>query len=341
MKDGKLGVCVVGCGDMGTKHAERWARLQSAKVVAVVDIIAERAEALARACGLDTYYTDYHQAVALEGVDVVSVCVPTCSHPDVSIFAAEHGRHILCEKPIALTLAEAEAMIAAARRSRVKLGLGFMRRHSSVFPALRDMLAAGDLGRPVVYHASDGREIRPKLEMHDARANGGPIIDMGVHLFDLWSCIFGAEPVAVFANGLKLARGRPELAHIHDIAYDTATIQVRYSSGDFGTFVVSWGLPPGVNPEGVADQIMGPKGLARAFYALDHQQVDIMNEGAMWETAVSSRDDMYEIEIARFAEWVLEDRPFPATGTEGLAALRVALAALESVETGQVVSLSA
>jgi predicted dehydrogenase len=277
--------------------------------------------------------------VTLDSVDLVSVCVPTCSHPQVSIFAADHGRHVLCEKPIALTLEEAGAMIAAARRNRVKLGLGFMRRHSRVLPALRDMLAAGDLGRPVMYYASDVREIRPKREMHDAEANGGPIIDMGVHLFDLWSYIFDVEPVAVFANGLRLARGRSQLAHIHDIAYDTATIQVRCASGDVGTFVVSWGLPPEVNPDGTPDQIMGAKGLAQASYGQKQQQVDVMSEGGIWETVASSREDMYEVEIARFAEWVLEDRPFPATGPEGLAALRVALTALESAKTGQVVSI--
>jgi predicted dehydrogenase len=340
MKDGRLGVCIVGCGDMGTRHAGCWARLQTAEVVAVVDSVEERAEALARTYGLDTWYSDFRPAIAQDGVDLLSVCVPTCSHPEISIFAAEHGQHILCEKPIALTLDEAEAMMAAARRNRVKLGLGFMRRHSTVLPALRDLLAAGGLGRPVMYHACDARGIRPKREMHDARANGGPVIDMGVHLFDLWSYILDAEPVAVFATGLKLAQDRPQLAHIDDIAYDTATIQVRYESGDVGTFVVSWGLPPEVNPDGVPDEIMGPKGLARASYALNHQQVDMMSAGAMWETIASSDEDMYEVEIARFAEWVLNDRPFPAGGAEGLAALRVALAALESVQTGRAVSLS-
>jgi myo-inositol 2-dehydrogenase/D-chiro-inositol 1-dehydrogenase/scyllo-inositol 2-dehydrogenase (NAD+) len=339
MKYGRLGVCIAGCGDMGTRHAGGWARLQSAEVVAVVDTDEERAEALARTWGLDTWYTDYRLAMAQEGVDLVSVCVPTCSHPEISIFAAEHGQHVLCEKPIALTLDEAEAMIAAARRNRVKLGVGFMRRHSNVLPALRDLLAAGELGRPVMYHARDARGIRPKREMHDARANGGPIIDMGVHLFDLWSYILDTEPVAVFATGLKLAQGRPQLAHIDDIAYDTATIQVRYQSGDTGTFVVSWGLPPEVNPDGVPDEIMGPRGLARASYALNQQQVDLMNEGGMWETVASSDEDMYEVEIARFAAWVLNDRPFPTGGTEGLAALRVALAALESVQTGRAVSI--
>jgi predicted dehydrogenase len=139
---------------------------------------------------------------------------------------------------------------------------------------------------------------------------------------------------------LKLAQHRPQLAHIHDIAYDTATIQVRHASGDVGTFVVCWGLPPAVNPEGLPDRIMGPKGLAQTFYGMAHQQVDVMREGGAWETVATSRKDMYQVEIARFAEWVLEDRPFPATGAEGLAALRVALAALESVETGRAASLS-
>jgi myo-inositol 2-dehydrogenase/D-chiro-inositol 1-dehydrogenase len=191
-----------------------------------------------------------------------------------------------------------------------------------------------------MYQATDAREIRPKREMHDVQANGGPIVDMGVHLFDQWRYLFDSEAVTVFAHGLKLAQHRPQLAHIHDIAYDTATIQVRHASGDVGTFVVCWGLPPAVNPEGLPDRIMGPKGLAQTFYGMAHQQVDVMREGGAWETVATSRKDMYQVEIARFAEWVLEDRPFPATGAEGLAALRVALAALESVETGRAASLS-
>jgi UDP-N-acetylglucosamine 3-dehydrogenase len=338
MRDGKLGVCIVGCGDMGTKHAARWARLPEAEVVAVVDIARDRAEALARAYHLDTVHTDYRPTVTLPGVDVVSVCVPTSHHADVSIFAAEHGRHVLCEKPMALTLGQGKAMMAAARRHGIKLGLGFMRRHSPVVPVLREWLAAGNLGRPVLYHAIDTRKIRPKREMHDAEINGGPIVDMGVHLFDLWPAIFDSEPIAVFASGLKLGRDRPQLAHIQNIAYDTATIQVRYGSGDIGTFVVSWGLPPAVNPDNVPDQIMGPKGLARIVYGQAHQQADVLGENGVWETISSSRKDMYQLEIARFAEWVLKDRPFPATGEEGMASLRVALAALESARSGQVLS---
>jgi myo-inositol 2-dehydrogenase/D-chiro-inositol 1-dehydrogenase len=191
-----------------------------------------------------------------------------------------------------------------------------------------------------MYHAADVREIRPKREMHDSQANGGPVIDMGVHLFDLWSYIFESEPVQVFAQGLKLAQDRPELAHIGDIAYDTATILVRYASGDMGTFFVSWGQPPGVVPSQTPDRILGPKGIAQASYDMAYQQVEVIHEQSGWQTLFTSSLDMYQAEIARFAQWVLEDQPFPATGAEGVAALRVALAALTSVATGQPVSLS-
>lgn len=340
MKDGKLGVCIVGCGAMGTGHATWWSQVPESQVVTVVDIDEQRAEKLAQAHDLDTWYADYRPAVALDEVEVVSVCIPTCLHPEVTVFAANHGKHVLSEKPIALTLEDADAMIEAARRNGVKLGVGFMRRHSPVLPELRDWLAEGHLGRPVMYHASDIREIRPKREMHDAHANGGPVIDMGVHLFDLWNYIFDSEPVEVFAQGLKLAQDRSELAHIRKIAYDTATVVVRYVTGDIGTFVVSWGLPPGVVPAPTPDQILGSKGAAQAMYAGAYQQVQVMHEGGEWETVSSSDQNMYQLEIARFAHWVLEDEPFPATGEEGKAALRVALAALESIQTGQPVFLS-
>lgn len=324
---------------MGTKHADCWRNLGEAQVVAVVDAVEARAEKLARAHGLDTWYTDYRTAVALDDVDVVSVCVPTRLHPEITIFAANRGKHVLSEKPIALTLEEADAMIEAARRNGVKLGVGFMRRHSPVLPALRDWLAAGNLGRPVMYCAADVREIRPKREMHDAHANGGPVIDMGVHLFDLWAYIFDSEPVEVFAQGLKLALERQELSHIEEIACDTATILVRYASGDIGTFVVSWGLPPAVVPPGAPDQILGSKGVAQAMYAMAHQQVQTMPEGGGWETVCTSDQDMYQLEITSFSRSILEDRPFPATGEDGKAALRVALAALDSIRTGEPVFL--
>ncbi len=349
MRNGKLGVCVVGSGALGTVHADCWQNLAEAEVVSVVDIDDERAELLATKCSLDSWFSDYRDSVLRDDVDVVSVCIPTCMHSEVAVFAAEHGKHVISEKPISLTIEQAEAMIKAADENGVKLALGFMRRHSPVLSALRSWLNAGQLGRPLLYQALDYRQIRPKREMHDANANGGPVIDMGVHLFDLWSYIFDATPVEVYAQGFKFAEDREELSHIEEIAYDTATITVRYDSGDVGVFTVSWGLPPKVVPEGVPDQILGPRGMAHVGYGRNHQWAKVLREPPAdaeedaeneWKMLSESQEDMYQLEIANFAYSILNDRRPAARGEEGLMALRVALGALESIETGQPVRLT-
>jgi len=334
-----LRVCVVGCGMMGAIHAQRWNALPDARVVAVADIRPDRAERLAQMCGLDRWYADYREAVARADVNVVSVCIPTHLHAEVAVFAASHGKHVLAEKPMALTLDAADAMLEAAARHGVKLGIGFMRPYSPVMDRVAAWLAEGHLGRPLAYHALDARELRPKREMHDAEANGGPVIDMGVHLFDGWSRLFGAEPVEVFAVGHKLAAGRPEIAHIRNVATDTATVVVRYASADTGTFVCSWGLPPGVAPANGPDVIFGPGGALYLTYGMAHQEARWLREGGVWETIAISDEDMYQREIASFARCILEDRPPVAGGEAGRAALRVALAAVESIRTGRPVRL--
>jgi predicted dehydrogenase/sugar phosphate isomerase/epimerase len=333
-----LGVCVVGCGFMGTIHAERWRNLPRARVLAVADIHAERAQTLAARVGA-TPYTDYAEALRHPGVEVVSVCVPTCLHAEVSLAAINLGQHVLCEKPVALRLEDAERMRAAAQQRGVKLGVGFMRRHSPVVHDLRAWLATGYFGRPVLYQAADIRELRPKRLMHDADGNGGPVIDMAVHLFDLWANIFDSAPVAISAQGLTLAARRSEIAHIPNKAIDTATIAVTYASGDVGTFTVSWGLPPAVNPEAWPDRVYGPGGLLEAEYHMAAQKLRWLKEGGEWETVSETDEDMYQREIAAFARAVLDDAPFEGTVEHGLAALRLSLAALESIRTGRTILL--
>jgi predicted dehydrogenase len=336
----RLGVCVIGCGDMGAKHAERWSKSSGCRVVAVCDPNEERAARLAAACGLDRWHTDYRQAIDRADVDVVSVCIRTSLHAAVSVFAAEHGKHTLSEKPIALTLADAESMVEAARRNRVRLTVGLMRRYSPVLPALRDWLAADASHRPALYQSFDSREIRPKREMHDSLANGGPVIDMGVHLYDNWSVLFGSQPVQVYAQALKLAKGRAEISHISEVAYDTATVTVRYASGDIGTFHPCWGLPPGVNPPGDADRLYTPAGEVRVSWGLTHQEAVLQAEGGARQTLCAADVDLYQAEIDAVARSILRDEPLPVSVEEAVAALRVALAAVESAGTGLPVTMS-
>jgi predicted dehydrogenase len=246
---------------------------------------------------------------------------------------------VLCEKPIAIRLNDADRMIEAAAKNRVKLGVGFMRRHSPVLADLERFLVEGELGRPVMYHASDIREIRPKREMHDVQVNGGPVIDMAVHLIDLWATIFVSKPVSVSAQGLVLAAGRPEIAHVKQAAVDTATVLVKFDSGDIGTFVVTWGLPPKVTPESHPDQIYGAGGLGEVYYGRNKQELRLMTEDGWWQTVSISHEDMYQNQIDAFVRWVSGEDEFPAKGEDGRLALQVALGALESIETGKTVLL--
>jgi predicted dehydrogenase len=175
--------------------------------------------------------------------------------------------------------------------------------------------------------------------MHDANANGGPVIDMAVHLIDLWNTIFDSRPVSVAAQGLRIGKDRPEIDHIEEVAVDTATVLVKYASGDIGTFVVTWGLPAKVNPAQHHDQIYSPRGMAELYYAANQQELRLMGENGAWKTLCISHEDMYKNQIQAYANWVLKDEPFPARGEDGKLALQVALAALESIETGQTIQL--
>jgi len=339
MKDGKLGVAILGCGMMGNIHADGWASLPEARLVACADILEDRAQALAEKHGLEAWSSNYRQAVLHPGVDVVSICTPTHLHAEMAVYAANQGKHVLTEKPMARTLPQAEMMRQAAEANKIKLGVGFMRRQSAVFEALRYHLQEGSLGRPVLYTARDFRQVRPKLAMHDDQQNGGPVVDMAVHYFDFWNEIFASRPVEVIARGQTLATARPELAEIALKAPDTAEVIVQYASGDLGCFTVTWGLPPAVNLAPMPDLILGPQGVYEVVIERNYQSLRWLKEGGEWRSLASDENDLYFREIAAMARWILEGVPYPATAEAGELALRLALAARRSLETGEVIKL--
>ena len=331
MSEKPLRVCIVGCGFMGRIHADCWSQVPEAQVVAVVDVLEERAAQLAGAIGLERYFTNYREAIDEPQVNVVSICISTYLHADVSIYAMERGKHVLTEKPIALDLKQADAMIASARQSGIKFSVGLMRYHSPVMAELKNWLRNGRLNYPVIYWASDIREIRPKREMHDPNANGGPVIDMAVHLFATWQYLFNSPAQEVSAQGFTFAQERPELAHISLKAVDTATVTVRFESGDVGNFLVSWGVPPGVVPPPMPEVMLTGSGALHIAFDANQQKATLQREGGEWETIAASSENMYLREIQDFAGAILQDRPPLVSGERGRAALEVSLAALESI----------
>lgn len=325
---------------MGKLHARLWDGLPNAQVVAVMDVdetaVSQQLATLPYAKG----YTDYRTAISQPEVDVVSVCIPTHLHPEVTIFAAEQGKHVLCEKPIALTLADADAMINAADRADVKLAIGLMRRYSPITEQLRQWLREGNLGRPIMAIASNVMELRPKRAMHNAFGNGGPVIDMLVHYVDTWRTVFAANPTSVVAQGLTLAKDRPEIAHFEQKAIDTASIMIRFDSGDLATFVVSWGVPPGATlPQQLGDQFYGAKGVLQVKYGAEQTVQWLPEQANGWQTLFHATTNMYQLEIEAFANCILHDLPILTRGEDGRLALQVSLAALKSIRTGNSVMI--
>lgn len=333
MNEGKLGICVIGCGDMGEEHSYAWTNIPEAELTVAVDNNQEKGRKFIEKYGFNEYLDDYNEALTRSDVDVVSVCVPTAYHADISVKALKAGKHVLCEKPIALTNSDAKRIVEAANQSKCKFTISFQRRHSLEFTKLKDMIATDTLGHPVMSVVHSLQSIRPKRAMHDAlTGNGGPIIDSMCHYFDFWRGVFASEPVRVTAHGFTLAKDRPEIAHFTKIAPDTANVCVEFASGDIGVIVVSWGLPPGVNGERLWE-FFGPKGLIKPGF----DNMSLQLEGGNIKVIESLK---MRAEITRhFTDCILNDKKPLITAEDGLIALKISLAAIESMEAGSSVTL--
>jgi len=330
-----LGICVLGAGDMGNAHLAAWNTVQDVRLVAVADIDEERAARAQEKHGVSSWHADIRAAIAQDGVDTVSVCLPTYLHREASEAAMRAGRSVLCEKPIAMGLQDAEAMIRCRDETGATLGIGFCKRHLPQLAKLRGLVQEGAIGRPVMYRMIAGTEIRFKPWIMDRRMGGGPIVDMCCHYFDQWRWIFGAEPVRVMAMGMTFAQGAEELPGI-EVETDTATMLVEHESGDVGVISLSWGLPRGVGASG-GEQVLGAGGVI----ALQGTKgLKLTRKGGEDEEFGAFEGDLQPRQEAAFAEAVRDGRS-PVTGAEdGLVALKVSLAALESARTGKAVEVS-
>jgi predicted dehydrogenase len=319
---------------MGNAHLTAWGKVEGARLVAVADADEARGKAAVEKYGVETWFADIHHAIGREGIDIVSVCLPSCFHREASVTAMRAGKDVLCEKPIALTVADAEAMIACREETGRKLGIAFCKRHLPQLRRLRELIGEGALGRPVMYRMVGGAEIRFKPWIMDRNMGGGPIVDLCCHYFDQWRWIFDAEPVRAMAMGMTFAQGAEELPGV-DVQTDTAALCVQYASGDVGAISLTWGLPRGTSAPG-PEQVLGPKGVVtfEGFKGLR-----LARKGGEQETFGEFPADLYDRQAAAFAQAVREDKP-PVTGAEdGLAALKVSLAVLESIRTGQAVEI--
>ncbi|MDQ6671909.1 MAG: Gfo/Idh/MocA family oxidoreductase [Chloroflexota bacterium] len=323
-------IAVLGAGDMGARHVRAWSQLGH-EVVSVTDVDTERARELAKLHRIGRTYSDFREAVADPEPDIVSICLPLTLHAPATIAAAGHEKHVISEKPLCRTFREADHMEAAVQSAGVRFGVGFQRNLAEGVVLLRRWAAEGRFGRPMVFTSDLLQEVRPKRIMHDRDGNNGPLTDAGCHYYMLWQTVFRSKPRLAYAQGRILATERPELAHINQLAIDTAVVTVEYESGDLGTLTVSWGLPAGFQLKSRADRIVGPTGGAEGGV---NGRLNLYEGDRIQQIELTSRD-LHEVELALFAEAVRGGPLFPSGFKEGRQMLALTHAILRSIETGQ------
>ena len=219
-----LKVGIIGNGGIANCHASGYKALgDRVEIVACCDIVEEKAKAFAEKYDIPNYYTDCKDMLAKEDIDVISVCTWNSAHAPCTIAALDAGCHVICEKPMAMSAAEAEEMKAAAEKNGKLLMVGFVRRQGDDARDAKALVDNGELGE--VYYAKATYLRRcgcPGGWFGDkSLSGGGPLIDLGVHVIDLTRYIMGnAKPVTVFGITSDKIGAR---SHIHTTEWESET----------------------------------------------------------------------------------------------------------------------
>lgn len=332
---GKVKIAVIGTGRMGSIHARNISKLiPEADLVAVCDIRLEVAQAVADELGVQRVVKDYHDLLTDPEIEAILIATSTDTHAFIMKDVAAAGKHIFCEKPLALELNKIDEALAEVKKAGVKLQVGFNRRFDKSYKQVHDIVASGEIGRPCILHIVNRDPDFPSMEF--LRVSGGMFLDLGIHDLDMVRYQMG-DVEEVYAHGAVLIND--ELKEFGDI--DTGLILLKFANGAMGTIDNS----------------------RKAVYGYDQRlEVFCSNGTAMMEneketTAVKGTTNgftsakppyffmqrytpCYVEEVRQFVECVRDDKPTPTTGADGRAAVILGYAAIKSLREHRPVKVS-
>lgn len=334
-----INVAIVGTG-IGRLHANGYKKCPDVEIRAVCDIDPARAERTAQEYGAKYSCTDYKQVMQDPEIHAVSVCTPNALHAPVAIAAFEAGKHVICEKPLAVNATEGRAMVEAAEKAGKIFMMAFNNRFRGDTQLLKKVIENGDLGE--IYYAKTGwvrRKGIPGLGgwfTTKSMSGGGPLIDLGVHVLDLTLWLMG-NPKPVYVFGSSYAKFGPDLAKSRGGSYDVEDLAagiVRLENGATVFVEASWHSH--IERERIYTQLVGTKGGAefdplRVYTDVNGNSADIR----MDHPNVSG----HEMEIIHFVECIRENKTPIATGEHGLHIQLILDAIYESAATGRGVEI--
>ena len=335
LQDRPLNIAVIGTGGMGGHHVAGMSAIPDARVTWVVDIAVEKAEALALTTGARAT-ASMDEALADPEVDAVLIALPTSLHRMATEAAAKAGKHVFCEKPIARTAEDGEAMVAACQAAGVSLMIGHVVRFFPEYQRVKEMLERDELGRIATIRAT--RTNPPVQERSpwfaDVEKNGGVVLDLMVHELDTLCWLFG-DIERLYAHGLTYTEWQPKR--------DYAAASLKFRSGAIAHVESSWSH----SNHRTAFEITGQHGMVRFDSERAATLVLERNVALTEELDRPARRYMrpgvlgpHQREVAAWVQALRTGEPMPVSGEDGVRAITLCNAVLESMRTSQPISFA-
>lgn len=326
----RLNVGLIGCGSFAKAiHVPNLLKNPKYRILATADLNEEAAVELATETGAAYSTSDPERVFSDPEIDVVFITTRHDSHAGLTIRAAEAGKHILCEKPMALNREEVQAIVAAVRKAGVKYTVGYNRGMAPLVTKARELLAALPDKR-MVYHRIQAH-FSATHWTHDPAVGGGRFVGEGCHIFDLLCELAPAPPVMVYASGGTFLD--PEVVKIPD----SAIVTITFADGSVGTTLIA-SAGCGTFPKEVTEIYCA----LRAVYIHDFREMEYHGfEGQeRVKVELSATDKGQPVEIEALAEAILNDTESPNGLTQAARAAVISYMVNESVASGQPLPIS-
>jgi len=342
----KADIGVIGAGSIANAyHLPALMSVPEARVTAVADLIEERARATAEKFHVERWFTDYRDLLGRGDVDGVVVCTPNDAHCEVAVAAAEAGKHVMVQKPMARTVEECDRMIGAARRAGVRLMACFMHRWFPETLRAKEIIDSGEVGRIVQVRQRNGHGGPGSWFRDLKRAGGGCLIDLGVHGVDLIRWLAGEIRVVfavtdLFKAEIRDRRGGAARRLTRETSgEDCATVMYRLENGAMAIHDSSWCQYRGGGFPRFETELYGLQGAVHLHTARGTLAVYSAKRGDRW--SVPELPEGFEVDPnhRHFADCILHDTEPSTKGEDGRRAIQVVMAAYQSSKTGKPVTL--
>lgn len=330
----KVGIGVIGAGRIGRIHARNLKfRIPGARLEAVADVNEEAARKVGEELEVPAE-KDYRRLLDKKSIAAVVICSSTDTHAQIVTEAARAGKHIFCEKPIALEIGRIEEALAEVRKAGVKLQVGFNRRFDPSFQRAKELIANGEIGTPHLVRITSRDPAPPPLSY--IKVSGGLFLDMTIHDFDMARFLLDDEVDELLAVGGCLVD--PAIGEAGDI--DTAIVSLKYRGGALGTIDNSrqavYGYDQRIEVHGSRGTIV--VGNKFATEVTVHTERAISRD-VLVNFFMERYTDSYLAEMSAFISCLMEDKESPVGGIDGLISVKMAYAAAESLRKGSFVKI--